>query len=256
MEVGEAFDRISNAIDSGRAAHGYLIVGDIRGNAQELAERILEKLFPEGHEQLVAKTHPDVAMLFPEGKAREIKIDSIRAHIIKPMAATSYSGGWKVGVIYGVDRLNQNASNAFLKSLEEPTPKTMYLMITDRPDGLLPTIISRSQRVDLPLPEGIVTDSEIYAAMLDAFNGRDAAALTGILKEMKDSVEDSEVALARKQFFKTIMKFAREIMIENKVPRYLAFRNIEAVEDAFRQVEKSMNDEMVIAFMLDRITLP
>ena len=46
MEVGAAFDLISHAIDTGRAAHGYLVTGDIRGSCAELVDRILRKLFP------------------------------------------------------------------------------------------------------------------------------------------------------------------------------------------------------------------
>ena len=45
MELDEAFDLISRAIDTGHAAHGYLLVGDVRGNCSELIRRILLKLF-------------------------------------------------------------------------------------------------------------------------------------------------------------------------------------------------------------------
>ena len=52
------------------------------------------------------------------------------------------------------------------------------------------------------------------------------------------------------------MGFVRKMMLGDKLPRYQAFRNIEAVEDAYRQSERSMNDEAVLSFMLDRIVFP
>ena len=176
MDVSEAQTLISSAIDAGRAAHGYLIVGGVRGNAAELADLILQKLFPDALEQLAAHSHPDVVTLEPEGKARIISVESMRERIVEPMATTSFSGGWKVGVIYGADRLRAESANAFLKSLEEPPPKTMNLLLTDQPDAILPTIVSRTQRIDLPLPAGILED-EALEEVASLFAARDAAGL-------------------------------------------------------------------------------
>ena len=107
MEVGEAFDLISRAVDAGRVAHGYLIAGDVRGNCSELVDRILRKLYPDAAGQVAAHSHPDVAMLEPEGKLRIITVDAIRDRIVSVMDETSFSGGWKVGVICYADRMNE-----------------------------------------------------------------------------------------------------------------------------------------------------
>ena len=174
MDGAEAFRLIARAIDSGSAAHGYLVVGDVRGNAAELVRRVLEKLFPDERDQIAAGVHPDVVTLEPEGKKRIITIDSMRERIVVPMSTTSFSGGWKVGIISGADRLNNESANAFLKSLEEPPPKTMYFLLTDQPDAILPTIVSRTQRIDLKLPPGLL-EGEEYEAVAEAFAARDAA---------------------------------------------------------------------------------
>lgn len=253
MDVAEAYTLIARAIDTGRAAHGYLIVGAVRGNAQELAAKILEKLFPNELDQVRAGSHPDVVTLEPEGKARIISVDSMRERLIAPMSLAAFSGGWKVGVIVCADRLRTESANAFLKSLEEPTPKTMYLLLTDQPDAILPTIISRSQRIDLPLPPGIL-EGEDYEEVSDLFAAKDAEGLAAKLKDLKDAAADEDVALVRKAFYKTLMSFVRSLMLQEKLPRHLAFRNIEAVETAFRQSERSMNDDAVLSFMLDRIS--
>lgn len=261
MEVVEAFSLISHAIDTGHAAHGYLVVGDLRRSCDDLVNRILEKLFPNELVQVRAKTHPDVAYLVPQGKSRTIKVErgkdddgpGMRDGMIEPMATTAFSGGWKVGVIVGADRLQVTAANAFLKSLEEPPPKTLYLLLTDQPDTILPTIVSRTQRVDLPLPEDLL-EGEDYEQVSEAFAERDARALAAILANLKDEAEDEDVPLVRKRFFKTLMSFARQMMV--KVPNYQSFRNVEAVERAYRQSDRSMNDEAVLSFMLERMTFP
>ena len=252
MDVSEAQTLISSAIDAGRAAHGYLIVGGVRGNAAELADLILQKLFPDALEQLAAHSHPDVVTLEPEGKARIISVESMRERIVEPMATTSFSGGWKVGVIYGADRLRAESANAFLKSLEEPPPKTMYLLLTDQPDAILPTIVSRTQRIDLPLPAGILED-EALEEVASLFAARDAAGLAARLAELKDEAADEDVALVRKTFYKTLMSFVRAAMVKGTLPAYQAFRNVEAVEEAYRRSEKSMNDDAVLSAFLDRI---
>ena len=255
MEVDEAYSLISHAIDTGRAAHGYLIVGDLKGGCDALADRILRKLFPNELVQIDAQSHPDVARLEPEGAKRIIRVESMRERIVEPMSLAAFSGGWKVGVIVGADRMEAPSANAFLKSLEEPTPKTLYLMLTDQPDAILPTIVSRSQRIDLPLSEGILEEADCDE-VAEAFAAKDASALASKLSELKDGADDADAALARKRFYKTLMSFVRKMMLGDKLPRHQAFRNIEAVEAAYRQSERSMNDEAVLSFMLDRIVFP
>ena len=255
MEVDEAFSLISRAIDAGRAAYGYLVVGELKGGCDILADRILKKLFPGAAAQIDSKSHPDVAYLEPEGAKRIIKVESMRERIVEPMSLAAFSGGWKVGVIVGADRMEAPSANAFLKSLEEPTQKTLYLMLTDQPDAILPTIVSRSQRIDLPLSEGLL-EEEDADEVARAFAAKDASALAAKLAELKDGADDADAQLARKRFFKTLMSFVRKMMLLDKLPRYQAFRNIEAVEDAYRQSERSMNDEAVLAFLLDRIVFP
>ena len=265
MEVADAYALIARAIDAGRAAHGYLVCGDLKEQCDALVARVLAKLFPDALAQVESRCHPDVAYLEPEGKSRTIHAQSMRARIVEPMSTTAFAGGWKAGVIVGADRLETVAANAFLKTLEEPPPKTLFLLLTDAPDAILPTIISRTQRIDLPLSEGVL-DGEPYEAIREIFTSKvpdgvyEKAAvgrrLAEILAELKASAEEADVALVRKAFFKTILSFVRAWMIEERVPRHRAFRNVEAVEEAYRQSERAMNDESVLCFMTDRMLFP
>lgn len=263
--VHDAFEMVSRAIEGGHAAHGYLVCGDLKGGCMEFAELVLRKLFPESSTQVANRCHPDIVYLEPEGKSRTIHTDSMRERMIAPMATTAFSGGWKVGVIVGADRLETAAANSFLKLLEEPTPNTLFLLLTDRPDSILPTIVSRTQRIDLPMPSGVL-EGEAYDAVAEVFvakgiDGVFKKALAGrrlaeILGELKDAAEDEDVPVVRKAFYRTIMRFVRDWMVAGALPRHLAFRNIEAVEEASRRTERYMGDEAVLCAMADRITWP
>ncbi len=273
MEVADAFKLISRAIDTGRAANGYLVCGDLRGQCDGLVRLVLEKLFPNEPEQIANRCHPDVVWLEPQGRSRTIKVargkddagPGMRDGLIEPMSVTAFSGGWKVGVVAGADRMQPEAANAFLKTLEEPPPRTLFLLLTDAPDAIMPTIVSRSQRIDLPLTAGLLTGrardavAEVMGASLgDGVYERAAAAarLAETLAAVKEEAGPEDAALARKTFFKTIMGHVRSWMVEERLPRYQAFKNIEAVEAAYRQSERSMSDDSVLAYMMDRLVMP
>lgn len=254
MEVDSAYGLIAHAIDEGKAATGYLIVGDVRGNCAELTEMILKKLYPEAQDQIENRSHPDVVYLEPEGKSRIIKVESVREKLVETMNVTSFSGGWKTGVICGADRMKAEAANSFLKTLEEPTAKTMFLLLTDAPEMMLPTIISRTQRIDLEVT-GEFFDEERAEEIMEMTKAKDTYGLAAMLKELKAECEDGDEAMVRKAFFRTIMKVARGLMVSGKLEDYRAFRNVEAVEDAYRQSEKSMSEEDVISQLMDRLAL-
>ncbi|MDZ4777506.1 MAG: DNA polymerase III subunit delta' [Alphaproteobacteria bacterium] len=94
------------------------------------------------------------------GKPRtEITVDEARGLVsffnLKPA-----EGGWRVAIIDAVDDLNRNAANAILKTLEEPPPKTVLLLVCHAPGATLATIRSRCRRLDLrPLEDAQVREA-------------------------------------------------------------------------------------------------
>jgi len=271
MEVARALDLIRSAVAAERSG-GFLVVGDLKGSCAEFTDGALAILFPDAADLLSAGTHPDVFRLEPQGKSRSIKVargkddggPGVRDGIVEPMAVTAFAGGWKVAIISGADRMNQEAANVLLKSLEEPTPRSMYLLLTDQPDVALPTIISRCQRIDLALSDGLLPTEDrarvtrIFDGLGNALYAKAAAAraLTAVLKEFKDAAEDSDVPLVRKAFYRTILALVRGWMVDGRIPRFAAFRDLEAVEEASRQSERYLSDDMVLSFLLDRMVLP
>ncbi len=265
MDILDAYDLIERAIDSGKVPGGYLVAGEVAGNCRDLVRMILKKLYPGDEERIAQNCHPDIAFLEPEGKSRTIKVGDMKSRIVEPMSTTAYSGGWKAGVIVSADRMQTAAANAFLKSLEEPTPRTVYFLTTDRPDAILPTIVSRCQLVSLDRPKGVLEgkSAKTIAEFFEAAKGggflekaKVGKGLAALLGELKDGVEDSEVPMVRKKFYMTIMAHVREWMLNGSVPRHFAFRNIEAVEEAYSRSERFLPDEAVLTYMMDKFVLP
>lgn len=157
MNVEKAFEYIQYSAAAGRLAQAYVIVAPPRGAGQMLVERVLGLLFCNAAEDIPCgacrgcvsvreQTTPDVLWIEPEKKSRTIAIEQIRA-IQKTIYESAFSGGWKACVIVGADCMSAQAANALLKALEEPPEKTLFLLLTDSPQRLLPTIISRCQRM-------------------------------------------------------------------------------------------------------------
>jgi DNA polymerase-3 subunit delta' len=99
---------------------------------------------------VAANTHPELSYIVPSHKG--IKIEQIREGLL-PLNQTTQSP-YKILVINPADSLWLAASNALLKNLEEPTARTLFILITDKPELLLPTIRSRCQiiRFIAPIP--------------------------------------------------------------------------------------------------------
>lgn len=100
--------------------------------------------------------YPDLVIVEPEGLGEEIRIETMRRLMrligLSPMEARS-----KVCIIDPADRLNEESSNAFLKTLEEPPPPTVFLLLARDRSRILPTIASRCQELRFqPLPIALV----------------------------------------------------------------------------------------------------
>jgi DNA polymerase III delta prime subunit len=94
------------------------------------------------------RTHPDVHFIEAAADKKMISIEQIRA-IVDEASLRPYEGRNKVFVIWPADGLSVAGSNSLLKTLEEPSRDTAFLLITRSPDLLLPTIRSRCQQVYL-----------------------------------------------------------------------------------------------------------
>jgi DNA polymerase III subunit delta' len=141
----EAFSLLQRAQTQDRLAHAYLLTGPMGSGKRALAERFCELLLGSKHP---AFEHPDVHLIEPESKSRRILIEQIR-DFEHSLQMRSLLGGHKIGIIVDADRLNPNAANAFLKTLEEPPGHTHLLLLSAAPEQVLETILSRCLEIPL-----------------------------------------------------------------------------------------------------------
>ena len=99
---------------------------------------------------VAANTHPDLSCVVPDKVGKGIKIDQIR-NIIEQSNQTTQSA-YKIIIIDPAESLLVASSNALLKTLEEPTDRTLFILITGNPGLLLPTIRSRCQFIRFTIP--------------------------------------------------------------------------------------------------------
>jgi len=99
-----------------------------------------------------ADTYPDFIFLQPSEESNTIAVDEIRG-LIGKLALTRHFDRKKIALIQHADRINANAANALLKTLEEPPAETILILMTDKPQALPATIRSRCQQTSLNLPD-------------------------------------------------------------------------------------------------------
>ena len=170
---------------SERPAHASLIIAPEDTGGEQLVEAMAAAVLCEsptseqhacgvcGSCQLIAAfSHPDYRLLRPsimdmahpieemrpEKPSKEITIDDVRA-LDNMVNQTSHRGGKRVVVVYPAHKLNRNAANALLKTLEEPPANTLFILLAHDVQQLIPTIVSRCQLVvaGAPSPESAVT---------------------------------------------------------------------------------------------------
>lgn len=130
---------------------------------------------------VAAGSHPDrVAISYglrDDGQPRtEIVVDQVR-ELSARLAMRPHAGGWQVATIDPADRLNPNAANALLKTLEEPAADTVIVLVADEPTRLPATIRSRCQLVEARFPDRTLALAWLAGQGIDAAEAGDALAL-------------------------------------------------------------------------------
>ncbi len=144
------------AADPSRMTHAWLLTGPPgsgRSNAARAFAAALQD--PSGDPRspgcatVLAGTHPDVTFVATEGVV--IRADTVRPLVELAQRAPS-QGRWRVIVVEDADRLNETSGNVLLKAIEEPPPRTVWLLCAPSPQDVLVTLRSRSRSVALRVP--------------------------------------------------------------------------------------------------------
>lgn len=130
------------------------------------------------------------------------------ANIISKLASVSSQGGYRVVIIWLAEQMNLQCANKMLKILEEPPQKTVFILTSDHPERLLPTILSRTQRIDFsPLSTDELKEAvETY----NGLEGRDALMVArAAAGSYINALEQVTMNAERAQFFDLFVLFMR-----------------------------------------------
>ncbi len=170
--------------------------------------------------------HPDLALVVPDGK--QIKIDQIRE--VKEFVLLKPSGKRKVVVVDEAEKMNPQAQNALLKILEEPPEYTVFVLITSSEGKLLPTVVSRCQRLE--------------------FKPLSSSEIEKILRNLNLTLSESTVKLIEKTgTLKILRAFSDDILsdffeLAEKIP-LKKFSDIVRVAELFEKADMSVREILV-----------
>ncbi|MEO6075607.1 MAG: DNA polymerase III subunit delta' [Dokdonella sp.] len=166
------WNRLAETLAQGRPHHAMLIAGAAGLGKREFAEALIASvLCSQRHDDLracggcksclllAAGSHPDRILLTFEARAKpnenklrtELVVDQVRA-LSQRLSLSSQFGGLQLALIEPAEALNENAANALLKTLEEPTAASVMILVCNDPSRLPATIRSRCQRIDVAIP--------------------------------------------------------------------------------------------------------
>jgi DNA polymerase III subunit delta' len=155
---------LQRSLARGRLGHAYLFAGDSLGDLELIARTLAKTLNCQNPvkiknaatdccdeclscHKIENGNHADIHWARPESKSRVITIDQTRA-LMQQIQLKPTEAEHKVAIIVAADRLNPQAANAFLKTLEEPPAKSVLILISTEPSRILETILSRCLRLN------------------------------------------------------------------------------------------------------------
>ena len=210
-----------NVVRSDRLAHAYLFTG-LPGIGKKLfATEMAKALFCESNDdfdacdqcrscvQMDAGSHPDFFITRrPEGK-NELPIEQMR-ELRRRFSLTAVRGRGKFALVDDADDLNEESANCFLKTLEEPPPRSVIVLIGTSLDRQLPTIVSRCQvvrfsplssdQIETTLREQGLVDPELISKIVPLSQGSVGNAMAMNDPELWDHRQQWIEALAQKSF--------------------------------------------------------
>ncbi|MCC5832613.1 MAG: hypothetical protein JJU12_06180 [Chlamydiales bacterium] len=200
---------LSEMVASERIPHALLFVGRKGAKLDEAARQFAV--------DLVGKyPHPDIREYFPEGKSGMHPIQTLRK-LAEEVALVPYQAKWKIFILHDADRMLPTSGNALLKTFEEPAARTVIVLLTHHPERILPTILSRCQKME-------------FASAQEKVRHKVLEVLAG--KEPIESLEEGE---RLDELFETILLWYRDRMLLNFQggERYLTYPEYRT------QIEKS-----------------
>jgi DNA polymerase III subunit delta' len=248
----QVVDLLQRSLGRGRVAHAYLFNGHQTGELEALARTLAKTLNclqpvrskPDGPatdccdvcascRKIDGDNHADVHWVRPESKSRVITIDQMR-DLMREMHLKPNEAHYKAAVIVAADRLGPQAANAFLKTLEEPPPGSILILLTTAPERILETITSRCLRLNFA-GEGAFKTGNLPPARMEWLTA---------FGEMASSEQKS--LMSRYRLLGVLLKKLGEVKAE--IEKALAARSpLERYDDVDPKLREKWEEELAAA---------
>ena len=152
-------DNLKNALKYNKISHAYMIQGEKMSGKRMIADVFARALQCENEDekpcnqcrsckQAMNYNHPDIIYV-EHDKPNVISVDNVRTQINGDIAIKPYSGPHKIYIMDEAEKMNTQAQNALLKTLEEPPEYAVIILLTTNVETMLPTILSRCVVLDM-----------------------------------------------------------------------------------------------------------
>ncbi len=239
-----AIGMLKKAIKSQRVASAYLFHGP-DGVGKSLAARefakalVCEKKGVDACDvcsscrRVDSDNHPDVHEYKPLGKARLVKMRTVK-DMIEQTGLKPFEAAWKVFILLDADRMKTETQNAVLKTVEEPPGHSVLTLISSNPAALLPTIVSRCQKIAfLPIPRDELEKAITEKWGLESKETRLVASLSsGSLGSAKRLLERQN--LSRRQALLNLLADPRQTAF------HAAHETASAVDDELKAMSRTL----------------
>lgn len=182
-----AVDLLIPAVAAGRPPHAVLITGPPNVGKGKLTVSLAQTLLCTDDQQpcgvcracrlVASRSHPDLYWMEPAGAS--LKIDQVR-ELTRQLTLSPLEGPWQIAVFDRFERATLPATDALLKTLEEPPPSVILVLLAQQAEALLPTIVSRCQVIALrPVPRSIIEQALIARWGVEAEHARLLSHISG-----------------------------------------------------------------------------
>lgn len=239
----QIIEHLQNAKKLDKISHAYILNGPDKAGKMMLAEAFAAMLQCEKDDadacmechscrQAASHNHPDIIYLQHE-KPNTISVSDIREQINKDIVIRPYSRLYKIYIVDEAEKMNQQAQNALLKTIEEPPSYAVLILLTTNADSFLPTILSRCIRLNLkPVPDGKIREYLMKHCQVPDYQADISAAFA-------QGNVGKAVQLAVSEHFKELMDSAVQLM--KRVKEIEVYEMGEAVKQ-INEFKLEMND--------------
>lgn len=263
-------------------SHAYLFIGAQEISRDVLIQELIQMFYCQGNNQntllsdstkkpcqncqacknVADQIHPDIKQMRSEEGKHAISIKQIRelqSHIQQSPSVSSYT----LGAIHEAHNLSTGASNALLKTLEEPSKTSILFLITHDPESVLPTIRSRSQIIHLPSAAEYSIDTnekDFFYRLLTMSKGEVFQQLDSLFTKKKDKhIDEKEVWYQRLNNWKHILRSIYMLNLTNQSNithgKKLDIISIQEAIDSLSSIQKKLHQNVNVRLQVEHFFL-